>query len=146
MGALRAAIRDIVLLAKDDILHFPKQERDEALVDLNKFEGDVEVADAAAAQILALLNPQPPKPSPRVQGAVEETDNIAILTQVCSEDIPIDRVLIAAQGEMSSGVLVGWDEDGDVYFASSIADGATVLWLLEIAKLRILQKGGALLP
>lgn len=55
-------------------------------------------------------------------------------------DIPTDQVLTAAKGHCSDGVVVlGFDDDGELYFASSIADGGTVIWLLEQAKLALLN-------
>jgi hypothetical protein len=55
-------------------------------------------------------------------------------------DIPADRVLDGATGRCPDGVVViGYDRVGDVYFASSIADGGTVLLLLERLKLKLLD-------
>ena len=49
-------------------------------------------------------------------------------------DIPADRVLEGAMGKLKSVVVIGYDEAGEEYFASSIADGGEVLWLLERCK------------
>ena len=55
-------------------------------------------------------------------------------------DLPTDQVLDAVRGHCSDGVVVvGFDDDGDFYFASSLADGGTVLWLLEQAKKKLLE-------
>jgi hypothetical protein len=43
-------------------------------------------------------------------------------------------------GELEDVVLIGHRTDGAVYAASSIADGADILWLLELLKLHILPK------
>lgn len=68
-------------------------------------------------------------------------DNIIPLGTVTRLDLPTDRVLDAAKGRCQRGVVVlGWDED-DFYFASSFADGGTVIWLLELAKKRLLEAG-----
>lgn len=57
-------------------------------------------------------------------------------------DLPTDRVLDAVRGHCSGGVVViGFDDDDDLYFASSIADGGTVIWLLEVAKKQLLEIG-----
>lgn len=57
-------------------------------------------------------------------------------------DLPTDRVLDAVRGKCSNGVVVlGWDDDDSFYFASSLADGGTVMWLLEMAKKRLLEVG-----
>ena len=49
-------------------------------------------------------------------------------------DLPADRVLEGAMGDLESVVLLGYTKDGEEYFASSIADGGDVLWLLEKCK------------
>jgi len=55
-------------------------------------------------------------------------------------DLPPERVLkSASEAEMSGVVVLGYTEDGDEFFASSIADGATVLWLLERCKKLLLD-------
>jgi hypothetical protein len=55
-------------------------------------------------------------------------------------DLPVDKVIEAAKGEVEGGVvIIGWDKDGILYFASSIGSGAEVLWLIEKAKLALLD-------
>ena len=49
-------------------------------------------------------------------------------------DLPPDRILEAAEGALESVVLLGYTKDGEEYFASSLADGGDVLWLLERCK------------
>jgi hypothetical protein len=49
-------------------------------------------------------------------------------------DLPVDRILEGAAGKLESVVLMGYTKDGEEYFASSIADGGDVLWLLEKCK------------
>lgn len=67
-------------------------------------------------------------------GKVIELNNVTRL------DIPVGRVLSAAKNKMPRHVMiVGWDEDGDMYFASSVADGPECLWLLELAKRELLK-------
>jgi hypothetical protein len=68
--------------------------------------------------------------------------NVIPLGNITRLDIPTDRVLDAAKGECSDGVVIlGWNNDGELYFASSIADGGTVIWLLEMAKKKLLEVG-----
>jgi hypothetical protein len=64
------------------------------------------------------------------------------LNNVTRLDIPADRVLGSAVGKLEGVVILGYDKDGEEYFASSYADGADVLWLLERAKLDILTISG----
>ena len=61
------------------------------------------------------------------------------LGNVTRIDLPADRVLSAATGKLKRVVIMGWDLDGGEYFASSIADGADVLWLSERLKMRLMD-------
>lgn len=66
--------------------------------------------------------------------------NVVNLPCITRLDLPPDRILEGAQGKGLTGVFVmGYTEDGEVYFASSYADGGTVMWLMELAKKRLLQ-------
>lgn len=56
-------------------------------------------------------------------------------------DIPVDRVLESAKGCLDEVVIIGYDANGEFYFATNRADGADVLWLLEKAKQVILNVG-----
>ena len=67
-------------------------------------------------------------------GVVVPLGNITYL------DLPTDRILEEAKGECKDGVVVlGFDNDGEFYFASSIADGGSVIWLMELAKKKLLE-------
>lgn len=67
---------------------------------------------------------------------------IVSLDTVTSLDLDPDRVLEAAVGEFPEGVVViGYDSDGEFNFCSSISDGPEALWLLELAKKRLLEMG-----
>jgi len=57
---------------------------------------------------------------------------------VTTLDLDPDQVLENAKGEMEGVVLLGWDKAGEMFFASTYADGGTVLWLLEQCKTRLL--------
>lgn len=66
--------------------------------------------------------------------------NIIPLDLVTRLDIDADRVLQRAMEKgLKQVVVLGYDADGDEYFCSSIADGGTVLWLLERFKLQLLR-------
>jgi hypothetical protein len=55
-------------------------------------------------------------------------------------DLPPERILENAKPLIGEGVvIVGWDTEGKLYFASSIADRGEVLWLLELAKKQLLE-------
>lgn len=65
-------------------------------------------------------------------GEVIELGNITFL------DLPPDRVLQNHIGELDGVVIIGFDLEGGLVFASSYADGGTVMWLLEKAKQQLL--------
>ena len=66
--------------------------------------------------------------------------DVVILPCVTRLDLDPKRVLSAALDKELSGVFVmGFDKEGEVYFASSYADGGTVMWLMELAKRRLLD-------
>lgn len=69
-------------------------------------------------------------------------ENVEVLDGVTSLDIPADRVLIGAlNGRLTKVVLAGYDENGEEYFASNMADGADAGWLLDRCKLNLLMLG-----
>lgn len=69
-------------------------------------------------------------------GDVVELNNITKL------DLQPERVIRGAlEKELTDVVIVGWDPDGEFYFSSSIAAGSETLWLLEIARKRLIEIG-----
>jgi hypothetical protein len=59
---------------------------------------------------------------------------------ITSLNIPVDRVLnLAIEKDLEGVVICGYDKEGNEYFASSIADGGEVIWLLERSKLKLLR-------
>ena len=68
--------------------------------------------------------------------------NVIPLGNITRLEIPTERVLEQAKGHCTDGVVVlGFDDDGTLYFASSIPDGGAVIWLLDQAKLELLTIG-----
>ena len=57
-------------------------------------------------------------------------------------DLPVERVLEEAKAQMRDVVLMGWNNDGELYFASTFPDGGEVMWLLERCKKRLLDFSG----
>ena len=45
----------------------------------------------------------------------------------------------AAEAGLDNAVVIGFTEGGEFFFASSVADGGTVLWLMALAKKRLLE-------
>jgi len=60
-------------------------------------------------------------------------------TGVTRLNLPVDRVLDAAKETLEGVVIMGWTTDGEEYFASTYADGGTVLWLVERMKKMLLE-------
>lgn len=57
--------------------------------------------------------------------------------------IPAERVLDEAMGaRLTDVVILGYDANGDEYFATSMDDNSGILWLLERLKFQILGAGG----
>ncbi len=54
-------------------------------------------------------------------------------------DLDVDRVLEKTKGELEGIIILGYDKEGNEYFASSYADGGDVLWLLERCKLKLME-------
>lgn len=54
-------------------------------------------------------------------------------------DTDPDRVLSKALGQLTEVVVVGTDKDGQFYFAGSRASGPETLWMLEEARMRLVQ-------
>lgn len=68
------------------------------------------------------------------------TNNVVPLGNVTHLDLPPDRVLEDAVGKLEGVVIVAWDKEGEEYFASSIAAGDEVMWLLERCKQKLLEE------
>lgn len=70
----------------------------------------------------------------------ERTAQVLRWRGVTKHSLPVERILDgAAAANLGCVVVLGYEPDGSEYFASSIADGADVLWLLERLKLQLLN-------
>jgi len=66
--------------------------------------------------------------------------NVVNLGGATRLDIPAERVLNAAlEADLSEVVILGRDQEGNEYFASSIADGADVVWLADRLKFKLIS-------
>jgi len=66
--------------------------------------------------------------------------NVIDLPVITTLDLPPSRVLEAAiEADLQDAIVVGYDAEGEFYFAASKADGGDVLWLLELAKKQLLE-------
>lgn len=67
--------------------------------------------------------------------------NVVELGVVTKLDVPCDKLLEKAMGQLTEVVILGFDHDGKEWFASSKADAGGVVWHLERAKLKLLRYG-----
>ena len=65
--------------------------------------------------------------------------NIIPLGNITKLDQPVDRVLDGAKEILTGVIILGWTHDGEAYFASTLADGGEVMWLLEKCKKDLLD-------
>lgn len=65
--------------------------------------------------------------------------SIIQFTGITRLDLDPDQVLENNKGKLKGVVILGYDNEGQEYFASTYADGGDVLWLLERLKLRLLN-------
>ena len=68
-------------------------------------------------------------------------DNVIPLGNITKLDLNPDIVLENAKGKLSNFVIMGWDKEGELYFASTFSDGGNVLWIMEKAKQALLNAG-----
>lgn len=64
--------------------------------------------------------------------------NVVDLPVLTTLDGNPDRVLEKAIGNLGAVIILGYDKDGEEFFASSYAGGPDVLWLLERTKAKLL--------
>jgi hypothetical protein len=68
------------------------------------------------------------------------TDKVVAFPGITKLDIPAKRILRKAIKEKVTEVVIcGYDEDGEMFIASSIASGPEIMWLLEVGKMRLLE-------
>lgn len=68
-------------------------------------------------------------------------DNVIELNIPTLCDIPPERILSKAiEANLVDVVVIGSDKDGELYFAGSMADAGHVLWLMELAKMALMER------
>ncbi len=60
-------------------------------------------------------------------------------TGITKSDLEPDAVLEAAKGKVLDVIVLGYDENGEEYFASAKADVAAILWLLKRYEKHLLE-------
>ena len=66
-------------------------------------------------------------------------DNIIPIGNLTRLDGDPDTILKAAIGKLEGVVISGFTKDGELWAASSYADGGNVMWLLEAAKTKMMS-------
>lgn len=56
---------------------------------------------------------------------------------VTTLDLDPNVILENLKGKLDGFVVMGWGKDGEEFFASTYADGGTVLWLMERCKVKL---------
>ena len=70
---------------------------------------------------------------------IKNMGKVIPLGNVTRLDLPPDRILEGAKGQLEGVVVMGWNKNGNQYFASSYASGAEVLWLIETCKKALME-------
>lgn len=65
--------------------------------------------------------------------------NVIRLPCVTSLDLDPEVILEGAAGKLKTVVILGYDHAGAEYFASSVADGGTVMWMMERCKKALME-------
>jgi hypothetical protein len=69
-------------------------------------------------------------------------EKVIDLPGITTVPIPPAKILAMAAGQgLTDCVVIGWKAGEELYFASTTSDGPEVLWMLEKAKLELLQIG-----
>ena len=68
-------------------------------------------------------------------------DNVIPLGNITKLDLNPDIVLENTKGKLDNFVIMGWDKEGELYFASTFSDGGNVLWIMEKSKQALLNAG-----
>jgi hypothetical protein len=70
-----------------------------------------------------------------------DDNNVIVLNVLTTINLPPERILNAAlEADLAALVIVGYDKNGEYYFHSSIPHGATINWLLDQCKKRIIDE------
>lgn len=77
--------------------------------------------------------------SAKVQAPNKSTATVHQFTGITSLNHEPDWILEKAQGKLKQVVVIGYEEDGSFFFSGSHADGPENLWLLEVAKRKLID-------
>lgn len=69
-------------------------------------------------------------------------DNISIFPGITPNKYDANITLEAAtRADLDEVIVLGWDKDGELFFSASNGNGPECLWLIEKAKLALLNVG-----
>ncbi len=69
-------------------------------------------------------------------------DNVRMFPGISPNNYDASLMLQAAdRADLSSVVIIGWDDNGDLFFSSNVGSGPECLWLIEKAKKALLEVG-----
>lgn len=95
-----------------------------------------------------VMRPAPKPPLCETCGRLldpEPVSNVVNLPCITTHDLSTERVLTAAlRADLEGVIVMGYAKDGEVYFASTYADGGNVMWLMEWAKRQLLKQADAI--
>ena len=67
-------------------------------------------------------------------------DKVIVLPVTTTLDLNVERVLQAAiDAKLKQVWVIGENEDGGLYFSSSVSDGGNALWWMEKAKRALME-------
>lgn len=80
----------------------------------------------------------PPPDVPHRMASEPPKAQVLAYPGITSLNMPAEQMLdLAKNANLDQIVIMGYAKDGEFYFASSIADGGAILWLMETAKLEM---------
>lgn len=69
-------------------------------------------------------------------------ENVIMFSGTVPGDYDANLILeLAARQKLTSAIVIGYDADGDFMFTSSMGSGPECLWLIEMAKKKLLEAG-----
>jgi len=65
--------------------------------------------------------------------------NVVEIGIVTTQDADPDKVLTQAMGKLDTVIIMGYDKDGEEYFASNKSEGSLITWLMDRLKHRLMR-------
>lgn len=68
--------------------------------------------------------------------------NVVKFRGVTKLDLDPDTLLENSKGQVEQFIILGYDKDGEFWFRSTMGSGGDVMWLMEVAKIKLLKIAG----